>query len=582
MESSKARLSPLDPSSYSRPDEVKVLDTFLQLLVNFESHVLEGSATLSLEKVLPGASILCLDSRNLSITSVSSLIDGSPLAFNTTRNLTSRGKPKSFKIQIQTAGKTHPYMFSQCQAIHARSMMPCQDTPSIKSTYSAEITAPTELTVLMSAVRGEEKLVSRKGRELKVTSFLQKIPIQSYLVAIVAGRLESRELGPRSKVWAEAEYVERAAADFEDTETMIATAEEICGPYIWGVYDVLVLPPSFPFGGMENPCLTFVTPTLLTGDKSLTDVIAHEIAHSWSGNLVTNSNFEHFWLNEGFTMFIERKIKGRIEKSEPLRHFEGIGGWKRLAYGIEVLGADNPLTDLVPDLSGVDPDDAFSVVPYEKGFVLLWYLEERVGGPSVFDPFLKGYIQHFKFQSIDSSTFKNYFMEHFPQLEGSISWDEWFHKPGMPIYKPNYDTSLSKACEALKDKVLSGDISTEYSSLTVGQKIEFLHLLMEEKSGLPLDILEKMKSAYGLGTITNSEIKFLWIRLGLKSQWREAVGMAVSMLKEQGRMKFTRPLYRDLYAWEETRDLALKTFQADRPNMMLVSIQGVEKDLKLR
>ncbi|XP_040564272.1 LOW QUALITY PROTEIN: leukotriene A-4 hydrolase [Lepeophtheirus salmonis] len=601
------RLSPGDPSSYSRPDEVKVLETFLELDVNFEDHVLEGSATLTVEKVLAFASTLILDSRNLDISQVS--CEGSELVFSLGNPCemgsmlqiqlpkSKRGQLAKLEIKVsyktekdcsalqwlspqQTAGKTHPYMFSQCQAIHCRSIVPCQDTPSVKSKYSAQITAPADLTVLMSAVRQEERLIM--DGTLKVTSFLQKIPIQSYLIAIVVGKLESRDIGPRSKVWCEKEYIECAASDFSETETMITTAESICGPYIWGVYDILVLPPSFPFGGMENPCLTFVTPTILTGDKSLTDVIAHEIAHSWSGNLVTNSNFEHFWLNEGFTMFIERKIKAKMANSESLRHFEGIGGWKKLEYGIEVLGEDNPKTRLVPNLSGVDPDDAFSVVPYEKGFAFLWYLEELVGGSSVFDPFLKDYIETYKHQSIDSNTFKKFVIKHFPELESKVEWNDWFYKAGMPIYKPNYDTTLSKACEELKNKIIQGNVTNDFDNLNVGQKIGFLSLLMDESTALPVETLETMQKNYKLNDTRNSEIKFIWIRLGLKCRWEKAIEMAIGMIKEQGRMKFTRPLYRDLFAWDKTRNLALDTFRENKQNMMKVSIQGVEFDLKLR
>ena len=158
------------------------------------------------------------------------------------------------------------------------------------------------------------------------------MPVQSYLIAIAVGALESRKIGPRSHVWAEASVVDQSAFDFSETETMLQKAEELCGPYVWGIYDVLVLPPSFPFGGMENPCLTFATPTLLSGDKSNADVIAHEIAHSWTGNLVTNANMEHFWLNEGFTVFTERKILGRMH-GEPSRHFSAILGWRDLQVG---------------------------------------------------------------------------------------------------------------------------------------------------------------------------------------------------------------------------------------------------------
>jgi leukotriene-A4 hydrolase len=211
-------------------------------------------------------------------------------------------------------------------------MFPCQDTPSVKVTYTAELTVPRELTALMSAVpTGSHEVPNDNSK--KVFTFEQKVPVPSYLVAIAVGALESRQIGPRSYVWSEKEVIDQAADEFAQTEEMLQTAESLCGPYVWGRYDLLVLPPSFPYGGMENPCLTFVTPTLLAGDRSLANVIAHEICHSWTGNLVTNHNWEHFWLNEGFTVFIERKIASRLV-DEKMRHFHCIGGWKALINSV--------------------------------------------------------------------------------------------------------------------------------------------------------------------------------------------------------------------------------------------------------
>jgi len=422
-----------------------------------------------------------------------------------------------------------------------------------------------------------------------VHTFNQKIPIQSYLIAIAAGDLESRKIGPRSHVWSEKEYVDKAAYDFAETETMLQKAEELCGPYVWGIYDILVLPPSFPYGGMENPCVTFATPTLLAGDRSLADVIAHEIAHSWTGNLVTNSNFEHFWLNEGFTVFTEQKIVGRM-KGEPARHFSAIMRWKDLIYSVmTVQGETNPLTALVVDLTGVDPDDAFSVVPYIKGSTFLWYLEHLVGGPSLMEPFLKSYYDEFKYKSIDSNQFKEYFLNYFKDKDlSAIEWDKWFHEPGMPLYKPNYDQSLAIACAELSKKWVNWNMESEpcpftskdMDNLSSGQRIEFLAQLLEE-APLSVEKLNKMEQLYNLNANNNSEIKCKWIRLGLKGKWMNAVPRAVEMVTEQGRMKFLRPIYRDLYNNEDTRQIALETFEKNKPSMMHVAIQGLEIDLKI-
>jgi leukotriene-A4 hydrolase len=329
----KVGLSPGDPNSYARPDEVKTSHIHIDWDIHFDKNIVDGICTYTMEKVDPKVNVVIMDAKGLNISSIQLKSTGEDLKY-TIDGDTSQGSrlqiqlpaetSNQFKMAIkysttslctallwmrpeQTAGGVHPFMFSQNEAIHARSLMPCQDTPSVKSTYSANVTAPKGITVLMSAIRKSNE-PEPVGEKFKF-SFEQNIPVMSYLIAIAAGDLKSRKIGPRSHVWAEEKFVDLAAQDFSETENMIQTAEDICGPYVWGIYDILVLPPSFPYGGMENPCLTFVSSTLLSGDKANANVIAHEIAHSWAGNLVTNKNFDHFWLNEGFTSFIEQKIK---------------------------------------------------------------------------------------------------------------------------------------------------------------------------------------------------------------------------------------------------------------------------------
>merc|ERR550519_1787677 len=500
-----------------------------------------------MEKMDQPVETVLLDCKTLNISSIKLESTGEELSFKVDGETSygSRleiklpaGCPKVFKLLCkystsptssalqwltpeQTAGGTHPYVFSQCQAIHARSMLPCQDTPAVKATYSASITAPEDITVLMSAIRKNENSAAKDGK--RKFSFDQPVPIQSYLIAIAAGNIVSKRIGPRSHVWSEQEFVDKAAFDFSETESFIKTAEDLCGPYVWGEYDILVLPPSFPFGGMENPCLTFATPTLLSGDKSNADVIAHEIAHSWTGNLVTNQNFEHFWLNEGFTVFTERKIKGRLE-GEPTRHFSAIGGWNSLTETVEkVLGPTNPFTSLVVKLAGVDPDDAFSVVPYEKGSTFLWYLEDLVGGGDKMEVFLRTYYKKFAYKSIDSETFKKYFLEYFSEVEAvkEIDWDTWFHSPGMPVYKPKFDDSLARVSWDLAGRWQEWDVAadcpfdgTELSKFSAGQTQVFLDTLL---GGAPLAVakLDKMDQLYGLSGSGNVEIVFRWTRVGI-------------------------------------------------------------------
>jgi len=606
-------LSPNDPSSYSRPDQIKTTHIHLDIQLDFEKKVLHGDCILSLEKVDDAVTTLLLDCRALDISSAALESTGECLTFQVDKETSygSRlevqlpsGCPKSFKVLFkysttadcsalqwlspeQTAGGKQPYVFSQCQAIHCRSLLPCQDTPSVKATYSASVTAPKDITVLMSAIRDhdEPKVVG----EQHCFSFQQKVPVQSYLIAIAAGALQSKQIGPRSRVWSEKEFIDEAAFDFSETENMLKTAEDLCGPYVWTSYDILVLPPSFPFGGMENPCLTFATPTLLSGDKSNSDVIAHEIAHSWTGNLVTNFNFEHFWLNEGFTVFAERKIVGRLH-GEEYRHFSAILRWTELEECInKVFGADNPLTQLVVDLKGVDPDDAFSVIPYEKGSTFLWYLEELVGGKEQFEPFLRSYYNKFKYQSITSDTFKDYFLDYFSGVEAvkKVDWDTWFYAPGMPPYKPEFDTSLATACRGLAKRWQDWDPATEcpfngseLEQFRSEQTQEMLNTLLK---GDPLSVkaLEKMESLYKLSENPNTEVVFRWIRVGIAARWKIILPAAVELVSRQGRMKFVRPVYRDLYAWQEQRQLAIDTFNATKDKLMGMARDMVAKDLHL-
>ncbi|CAB3234846.1 unnamed protein product [Arctia plantaginis] len=602
-------LSPLDPSSFSRPELAIIRHISLALNVDFEKRVLNGEATLTFD-VLKDIDDLILDASNLKIHSIESE-GGSQLQYKLGENVPNFGSkltillPKQatiderLKIKIkyttdpsasalqwldaaQTSGKKHPYMFSQCQPIHARSILPCQDTPAVKFTYDAEVTAPEEFTVLMSALRGEVR-----GSK---TTFKQPMPLPSYLVAIAVGVLESRTLGPRSKVWSEKEEIERSVWEFAETEKYLQAAERLCGPYEWTQYDLLVLPPSFPYGGMENPCLTFVTPTLLAGDRSQADVIVHEIMHSWTGNLVTNRNFEHFWLNEGFTVYLERKVAASLindtSEAKRSRDFHSLLGLQELSETVDdALGPENPLTKLVVDLHNVHPDDAFSTVPYEKGSLFLRYLEDLFGGPEVFDDFLRSYLTKFRKQSLDTDQFKAYLMDYFKNDDRlqNVDWQAWLDKSGMPPIIPDYDTTMTKEIVALVAKLDSPKVKFSYGDVkkfTPHQMIHFLQQLLE-RPPMSLEHVRSMGKAYKVDNSKNTEIQYRWLRLCVKSKDDSKLSEVFNFVNGNGRMKYVRPLYRDLYAWEAVRDQAIDNFLKNEKNMMHVSAYTLRKDLHL-
>uniref|UniRef100_A0A8B9GNN6 Leukotriene A4 hydrolase n=1 Tax=Astyanax mexicanus TaxID=7994 RepID=A0A8B9GNN6_ASTMX len=569
----------------------------LSLQADFSSRVLRGRVALTVEVLEDKFSSLTLDTKDLKIFKVSANgqaakfelgaqhgFKGSPLEITLPFEL-SRGQhviveveyetsPSASALQwlspAQTAGKKHPYLFSQCQATHCRTMV------------------PNFLTQTHIAVRdGQEADPTDSSRV--IYRFRQPVPMPSYLIALVVGALESRYFLDLFFFfeWVRDNYLSHLSCSF--TETMLKTAESLAGPYVWGQYDLLVLPPSFPYGGMENPCLTFVTPTLLVSTCNSPGVIAHEISHSWTGNLVTNKTWEHFWLNEGHTVYLERMI-GRAMEGEQFRQFKAIGGLKELQEAVHQFGANNAATNLVVNLEGVNPDECFSCVPYEKGFALLYHLEELMGGPEVFMGFVKSYIQMFAYSSVTTEQWKDYLFTYFKDkvdILNKVDWNGWMHTPGMPPFKPQYDTTLADACNALaqrwtkaKDADLSGFSEADIKQLSSHQLIEFLALLLLQDP-LPTSHVKRMQEVYKFNSINNSEIRCRWLRLCVKSEWEDAVPLALKMATEQGRMKFTRPLFRDVYNFAKFRDEAVKVFKEHRNEMHSVTAMLVAKDLKV-
>jgi leukotriene-A4 hydrolase len=351
--------------------------------------------------------------------------------------------------------------------------------------------------------------------------------------------------------------------EFADTEAFVAAAEAVVGPYVWGRYDLLLLPPSFPYGGMENPCLTFVTPTLLAGDRSLANVVAHEVAHSWSGNLVTNAGWGDFWLNEGLTVFLERKILQRL-RGDAVWAFHAAGGWRALREEVARLGAEHPYTRLVVDLAGgAVPDDAFSRVPYEKVFACLVHLERCAGGPAAFEAFLRdAYLPRFAYGAVDTAAFRSSYDAAFPAASAEIDWQAWLHAPGMPPVDmaASYDTSLRDASDAAAMAWHTADVLGTGTPAAAGgwpaaaafasseQLVAFLERLGDLRAVTPLALpaVRALEAAYALSGARNAEVRAAWLRLRVAAGDVACLDAAAAFLSEQGRMKYLRPLYRQL------------------------------------
>lgn len=605
---------PRDPNTLSNYNNWRTKNTIADFTIDFKKQRLTGFVDLQLESITDKESEeIILDTSFLDITAIE--INGTKASDWTVKDRSEPyGSPLSIKVPAlakgqysylrievsttaqctalqwftpaQTSNKKYPYMFSQCQAIHNRSIFPCQDTPDVKSTYDFRIRSP--LPVVASGLpTGASSFEHGKDGEsgTLLYTFRQEIPMPSYLFAIASGDIATASIGPRSLVSTGPEELSDAKWELEaDTEKFIEVAEKLIFPYQWTQYNVLVLPPSFPYGGMENPIFTFATPTIISGDRENVDVIAHELSHSWSGNLVSNASWEHFWLNEGWTTYLERRIQAVVH-GEPQRDFSAIIGWKALEDSVNNFGDDHEFTKLVIDLKGKDPDDAFSSIPYEKGFHFLYYLEKLVG-KETWDKFIPHYFTTWLKKSLDSYDFKATLLDFFKsdneaskKLE-SVDWDMWFYKPGLPP-KPKFDTSMVDKCYDLAKNWESKDFTpspTDISGWTANQIVVFLEAVQRFKTPLTATQSQAMGKAYSLGTSRNVELSFRYFGIGLTAKDETVYQPTAELLGKVGRMKFVRPLYRKLNKVD--RKLALETFEKNKDFYHPICRDMVDKDLK--
>jgi leukotriene-A4 hydrolase len=587
-----------DTHSFATPEHVRVRHIDLELNVDFDSRVIRGTATLRVERTSKDTKKpLVLDTRGLTIEAVATSDDGKafekadfeqeqgdpilgrpliipvPEAVHAVRVKYATG-PKAGALQWlspnQTAGKKHPLVFTQSQAIDARSWVPLQDTPGVRFTYTARVRTPKDLLAVMSA--GNDPAQKRTGDY----HFEMTQPIPSYLVALCVGDLEFRRLGARTGVYAEPPVVARAANEFADLEEFLKACEKLYGPYRWGRYDVLVMPPSFPFGGMENPRLTFASPTIIAGDKSLVAVLAHELAHSWSGNLVSNATWRDFWLNEGFTVYLERRILEAVY-GKARADAEAVLGRRSLER--EMAELPKPDQVLHIDLKGRSPDAGLTDVPYEKGALFLKHLE-AVYGRERFDAFLKQYFDHFAFKSITTAEFAAYLDEHLlkgdPQKAAKAKLREWLFEPGLPGDAPNPQAASLAMVEEQVKAFVAGTVKAADLPGKAWRAHEWIHFLTAMPTDIGRDKMAALDAAFGVTRAGNSEVLFQWLLLAVRNGYEPAYGRLDGFLTEQGRRKFLQPLYQELVKTPPGKERALAIYRKARPTYHPASVEAVD------
>jgi leukotriene-A4 hydrolase len=561
-------------SSYANIEAFVTKHLTIDLSADFDEKTLSGTVALDFERRDPHATEVVLDTRDLQIQMAEAAAPAGEwlkTSFQLDPPTTALGSALRVKVPAdcsrvrvtystspgakglqwltpaQTAGKKHPFLFSQAQAIQARSFIPLQDTPAVRATYDATLSVPKSLVAVMAAERKEEN--SGDG----VFRFHMPQPIPSYLIALAIGDLTFKSMSQRTGVWAEPSVVDSAAREFEDTEQMIKTTESLYGPYRWGRYDLLVLPPSFPFGGMENPRLTFATPTVIVGDKSLVSLVAHELAHSWSGNLVTNATWRDFWLNEGFTVYLERRIV-EVVYNRRLADMERVLGLRELADARANLEVPGDRT-LLPNIGTRDPDEFYSYVPYEQGSLFLTFIESKFGRDA-FDQFLRRWFDEHAFQSVTTEQFLAFLHANLlstkPGAVTEAQIQEWLHTETIPAF------AVMPTSDALTKVEQAQHVSPAWSTQ------EHVHFIDSLPRDIGVDRMRTLDQKSNLTDSPNAEIAFAWYRLVVANNYTDAFPAMERFMIRIGRRKFIVPLYRDLVKTAEGKTLAKSIYAKAR------------------
>ena len=583
-----------DWHSQSNANEIKLTHLSLNLNVDFRREIITGIATWYWDTNTAARKIV-LDTHDLEIDSVR-YADGTPANFELEAPDPILGsalridlKPDAKSVTIfyktgrdatalqwlnpaQTFGKKKPFLYTQSEFICARSWIPCMDAPGIRFTYDATVKVPEGLLALMSAENPQKK--SDDG----VYHFKMNQPVPAYLMALAVGDIGFEAIDSRSGVYAEPAILDKAHKELEGLDAMMHTAETLYGPYRWGRYDVLVLPSGFPMGGMENPRLTFCTPTILAGDKSLVNLIAHELAHSWSGNLVTNATWNDFWLNEGFTTYFERRIMEALHGKDYADMLWSIG-YQDLKANVAQLGKDSKDTWLKLDLKGRDPERGPADVPYEKGAAFLRLIEQTAGREK-FDPFLRKYFDRHAFQSMTTEEFLDYLdknlLKGHPDWKKAIDVKAWVYGPGIPDNYPVPGhvrfTKVDEQLKAFSAGTVAVRLQTEGWST-----YEWLHFLRGLPDSIPVEKMKDMDTTFHFTQTGNSEIADIWFLLSIKSHYKEAFPVMKDFLYHTGREKFLEPLYHALMETPHGAKMAKDIYDIARPNYHPIAQKDIDQ-----
>jgi leukotriene-A4 hydrolase len=587
-----------DNHSFANFDEVIVTHLQLDLSTDFSKKILSGNVTLNL-KNKKKATKLVLDSRDLNIQKITLDAQKIPAEFSLGNEVKFLGRPltisitaKTKKVTIyystspsaaalqwlepsQTAGKEKPFLFTQSEPILARTWVPCQDGPGVRITYSATIHTQPDMMAVMSA-SGNATAKSSDG----VYHFEMKQPIPTYLLALAVGDLDFRPIGNRCGVYAEPSMVEKAAYEFADMENMVAAAESLYGPYRWERYDLIVLPPSFPFGGMENPRLTFATPTVIAGDRSLVALVAHELAHSWSGNLVTNATWNDFWLNEGFTVYFEQRI---MEKLYGRKHSEMLAvlTMKDLNSTLDEMGRDSADTKLKFNLDGRDPDEGTTDIPYNKGYFLLRLCEETFGRDQ-WDAFLKKYFERHAFTSITTEMFLADWNDYFKdkKLKEKININAWIYNTGLPKNCPRPKSEEFDKVMAQVHAFIDGTTPASKLDTKEWTTHHWLYFLANLPDSLSREKLIELDYAFYFTRSHNPKILSEWFVHCIKARYETAYGPMKNFLMSVGRRSLIKSIYTELAKTTEGKAWAKAVYEKARSGYHSVSYNTIDDILK--